>query len=272
MAFGGRGIKPVDYSQLLSQAQEHRHAAQQQAKKLKALSKQGQFSREAWFLRLHQGVWQHEWSRLVTEGLRVERQLEQWRVDTLLAAHQGLGTGSNAGQIEGAGQQVDMEWIVEIMTYTMQLQHDMKTFEKDALNALRQLQVDLKNWVNCPEAERGHVPQCTDLQARCESAKKHLHDMEADLQDEYMRLWCDLKEFDGAGGRRDEVCSAVSAVLLESKCPNPTLWASLMAEFHLLNQHYQLMLHTLQKKHLGYEYSQLSDLSWILFPMVLLIR
>ena len=80
MALGGRGIKAVDYDQLLSRAQEHRATARHQTKRLKSISKQGWDSREAWFVRLHQGVWQHEWNRLVTERLRVEGELEKCRL------------------------------------------------------------------------------------------------------------------------------------------------------------------------------------------------
>ncbi len=234
--FGGRGIKAVDYSRLISQAQDHRATARLQVSKLKALSKQGQASREAWFTQLHQGVWQHEWNRLVTEGQRLEGEVEQWRVDSLMTAGEGG----------------DLGWMVDIMEYTAQLQQDTAKFQEDViLCVLHKLQVDLKNWVNCPEAERGDLPQCTDLQVRCDLVKQQQREVERVLQDEYARLWCDLKGFHGAGVKVDR---SAPSVLQAAECPNPALKASLTAEFHTLNQHYQLLLDNINKNHLGYVY------------------
>lgn len=200
------------------------------------MSKQGQESKAAWFLRLHQGVWQHEWGQLVTEGLRVEGEIERWRVDTVIAAQAGHGTC----------------WMEEVTQYMAELQQEREAFELGAINALRQVRVDLKSWLNCPEAERGDSPKPADLQARCELVKQHQREVEAALQDEFARLWHDVEEFDGGGERRYAVpIGTVPASLLQSECPNPTLKASLTAQFHALNQHYQLVLQNISKKHLG---------------------
>lgn len=269
VAFGGRGLKTVDYDELLTKAQEHRHAAQEQAEKLQALSKQGHSSREAWFLQLHQGVWQHEWSRLVTEGLRLERQLAQWRVDTLQQELEGVRLDSLQQVLMRKGQEV--EWMAEIRAYSVQLRQEMEKFERNEISVLRQLQVVLKSWMNCPEAERGVDQQYVVLQDRCEAVRMQLSKVEADLQDEYLQLWSDLKEFNGV--IRNEVSSTtassvlqeefpnpISHVLqeecpdhvpcvLQEECPDPVLKASLVAEFRALNQHYRLVLQNIQEKY-----------------------
>ena len=236
IAFGSRFIREVDYDRLLGEAQDCRTTAQLQAKKLKALSQQGRESKAAWFLRLHQGVWQHEWSRLVTERLRVEGEIERWRVDAIAAAQTGEETG----------------WMEEITQYMAQLQREREEFELGSINAMQQVHADLKSWLSCPESERGDSPKPADLQMRCDLVKEQQRGVEAALQEQFLRLWHDVEEFDGGGDKKYAVpIGTVPASLLQCECSNSTLKASLVEQFHALNQHYQLVLQNITKKHLG---------------------
>lgn len=243
----------MDYSQLFGQAKSHRVTASLQKTKLKSLSKQGQGFKEAWLLRLHQEVWQHEWVRLVSEGWRLEVEGEEWRINALIAATEVEGQRS---EVEGEAS------VVDITRYLAELYQDSrKKLEQDVLRDVQLLRKDLKNWIRFsarPEAERGHAPKWEELQERLSSVKLQLEESQDVFTKECLALWRDVRLFcdehcrEGiVAGVREErgMAEVVPPAIQAMECSNATLKASLMEEFDSLNQHYQQMLQQLADTH-----------------------
>lgn len=234
-------MKKVDYDAMLSQAKAHRDTAHLQRGKLKSLSKRGKGFREAWFLRLHREVWQHEWVRLVSEGQRLEIEGEKWMANALITTTEEVAT-------EGSG---GCACIKEVIAFMAELyQDDQKKLEQDMLRDLQLLQADLKKWSACPET--GHTHLLTELQRRLESAKLRLTGSQDVLRREGLALWKDIRLFHAAylSAAPETSRAGIAAPQTPAlKCPNQALRESLLKEFESLNQRYQLVLQQLQNSH-----------------------
>ena len=231
-SFGGRGLKVVDYSQLLSQVEGHRTTGQIQCKKVKGLSKKGEESKEAGLLSLHQEVWMQKWKHLLKERQKIERDIEEWRVAVLLAG--------------------SAKWLGEVMEYEANLNQERKEFEQDALRPLQLLQVGLKSWMKvsgCPEADQSQVTHWRDLHKELDSVKEQHKVIQCVLESESLSLSEDVNHFfqqtmiSSNGGER------LSAPLPVMECSNLKLKNSLMEEFQELDKHYQSVLKQLQEKY-----------------------
>lgn len=237
MALGGRGIKKVNYSQLFAKAKGHRTTAELQVEKFKGLSKQGQDSKEAGLLHLHQEVWQNEWEWLMSEGVRVEREIEEWRANILSPAMEDSVTFS-----QRCGG-----WMEELMQYMADLYQQRRKFEQDTLGVLKLFQVELKNWVDVPSSSWG------ELWETLESVKQQQRHVQDDLQDEYFSLWHELQDFNSVHCGEDRGAKmqgkGVPMSVQTVECSNGSLKSSLMEEFERLSEHYLMILQQLKQRH-----------------------
>ena len=233
----GRGIKRVDYSGLLAQANAHRATAHLQETKLKSLRKQRRELKEGSLLHLHQEVWHHEWARLVSEGLRVEGEVEEWRCDILA----GVG-----------GETCD--WVKEISSYMATLYQDEgKMAEQESLHGIQQLQIELKRWLNisaCPEAERGPLPPpWTHLQEALDAVKQEVTQVQDTLQEQAMSLWHDLVCYQDTHLNGNSESWTREDPVGNLEYSDTRFKQSLVKEFDNLNSHYQLILQQLERRH-----------------------
>lgn len=245
VAFGGRGLRNVDYSQLLSKAREHRATADSQKKKIKSLRQVGADSKDSKWLRLHQEVWQHQWAWLASEGARLEGELEEWRANALTHA---TGEEDTPSAVPGV-----REGMSEITEYMADLYLERRRFEEKTVTVLRTLGATVRRWVGGNVgAERWE--EAEDLQERFASAKQDYSDIQSVLQDEHFSLWRDLRAFKSSLGSAEDTETRMAARgvptgIAAMECANPDLKSSLMEEFHHLRGRYQLAIQRLRERH-----------------------
>lgn len=228
MALGGRGLKKVDYNQLLAEAAEYQATAHQQAGKLKTLSKSD--SKGAWLLRLHWEVWQREWEGLVKEVARVEGEMERWRAAVLTSPRL-------------------TEEVSECMAG---LYKERREFEQALLSELRPLLGELKRWV----CEGGGIceQELDVLRGRIHQVKQQLCEVGGELKRQCGVLRCEVQEFErslcwdstGTGSLPNR---AAPESIQKQPCANTAFKKSLMAEFEKLGAHYDMILEQLSQRH-----------------------
>ena len=228
MAHGGRGLHKVDYEQLLSQALDHQETALTQVSKLKALSKQGQDLKGAGLLRLHREVWLKEWEGLVSEAIRVERELEEWRTN--------LVTVNEGGR----------DLIKEVSECMAEVYQEGRCGQ-DILTIVRQLTAEIKQWLKSPGGSEA------ELQSLLCSVKEQHGVVLEGMCEECRTLWCEI-----------ELCSKdmipdtppdklpqrdIPNSLQELDCSDPVFKASLLSEFEQSRSHFEEVLTQLCQRH-----------------------
>ncbi len=236
-AMGGRGLKTADYSALLDKAKEQREASHHQFKKVKHISAKSGASKEAGLLRLHKGVWQDEWGRLVEERSRTESGLEEWRT---LAIRDGDDMG---------------ELMRTLLEYEADLKEEGTRFERDTLMPVRRLQAHLRG---CSSKEgmaeggrRGREVSRSDVLSEISVVKRQQELVQSELSEEYFTLWKDLIEF-----QKEHVPERKGVWLFgapptvpshDVECSNDKLKGLLTEQFNKLNQHYISIFHQLRE-------------------------
>lgn len=231
MASGGRGLKKVEYEQLLGQAESYRATAGIQDSKLKSLSKQGQETKGAWLLRLHHEIWQQEWKRLVREATRLESEMEEWRASNLATA---VKEGWNLLQ--------------EVTEYWADLYQQRRRFEEHTLTSLKHLLVDMKGWIKSVCFAEESEEESRVLQERLVLVKAQQCEVEADLKASYLEL-CYAVEglFTETSGTTWQL--GVPDSIKAFNCSDSAFKNALMSKFDKMRDHYEEILTHLHQRH-----------------------
>ena len=231
--------RDVDYEQMKGLAGRYRQSGLQSLRHIKELSKTNKKSKEMSLLKQHSDLWIKE-----CYNLNVSRNVAYVELETIRAKQ--LNCDDNELK----------RFFHEALMFEAQVQMDREVFHTNTVKPILQLVDDLKYWMrqlslhkNNEEFFQHH--DCVSEQL--ELVKQQQNKLQQKLEEAYHNVNADIE--DVMNNYFDNFCDDVkieqgvpSCVKLLT-CPYDELKASVLNEFHIIDQRYILQLDELKQKH-----------------------
>jgi hypothetical protein len=253
-----KNIKQVDYDRLLASVKQHKASGQKQLKRVKKLSKTSKDSKENSLLKTHREAWDRMHAQLVSAKVKYQTDVEMWK----------------SKQLEDSGDESLKAFVLECTDLESHLYDERLEFEKETIDPIWSLRIDLKGWLqgnSSPEEDRaqssvaglqGHEGILEQLKL----VKEQQNRIQEFLEAEYDMLQLELDTFLSENRLSRDAGDLMMAVddrgipqeALDLECPDVELKESALQEFLVVDEHYRSLL------------SQLKQLSeevlWYVFP------
>ena len=248
-----RNIKQVDYDDLLTSVRQHRTSGQKQLQRVKKLSKTSKNSKENALLKTHHKAWDRIHAQLVSAKVKYQIDVEMWK----------------SKQLEDSDESLKAV-ILECTDLESQLYDERMDFEKETVDPIWSLRIDLKGWLqgnSSPEEDRS-VAVFQDHEGILEQlklVKEQQNRIQELLEAEYDMLQSELDVFVSeslsreAGGLMAVDDRGVPKEALDLECPDVELKESALQEFLVVDEHYRSLLSRLEQSN--------KEVLWYVFHM-----
>ena len=238
-----KNIKQVDYDHLLASVKQHRTSGQKQLQRVKKLSKTSKDSKENALFKTHHEAWDRMHAQLVSAKVKYQIDVEMWKSKQLEESDEGLKA-----------------FVLECTDLESQLYDERVDFEKETVDPIWSLRIDLKGWLqgnSSPEEDRsvavlqGHEGILEQLKL----VKEQQNRIQELLEAEHDMLQSELDAFVSeslsreAGGLMAVDDRGVPQEAQDLECPDVELKESALQEFLVVDDHYRSLLSQLEQSH-----------------------
>lgn len=251
-----KSIKQVDYDHLLASVEQHRASGQKQLKRVKKLSKTSKDSKENALLKTHREAWDRMHAQLVSAKVKSQIDVEMWK----------------SKQLEDSGDESLKAFVLEFTDLESQLYDERMEFEKETVEPIWSLRIDLKGWLqgnSSPEEDRAETQsaECEGILEQLKLVKEQQNRIQEVLEAEYDILQSELDAFMSESLSReagdvmadDDDDRGIPQEALDMECPDVELRESALQEFLVVDEHYRSLLIQLEKTNeevLWYEFHE----------------
>ena len=233
-----RNFKQVDYGQLLETVKQQRTSGKKQLQRVKKLSNTSKKSKENALLKAHHDAWDRMHTQLVSAKLRSQADVEMWKSSVLENQDKELKS-----------------YVLECTDLESQLYDERLEFERETVNPIWSLRIDLKGWVegkSCPEEQERSILGREEILEQLRLVKEQQNRIQAILDAEYDMVQSELDDFSSdflsdEAGNHTTVSKGIPLEAINLACPDPQLKDSALQEFSLVDSYYETLLNQLDQ-------------------------
>ena len=237
-----KNIKQVDYDHLLASVKQHRASGQKQLKRVKKLSKTSKDSKENSLLKTHHEAWDRMHAQLISAKVNYQIEVEMWK----------------SKQLEDSGDESLKAFVLECTDLESQLYNERMDFERETVEPIWSLRIDLKGWLHgnsSPEEDRdqssiaklqGHE----EILEQLKLVKEQQNRIQELLEAEYDMLQLELDGFLSENHPSHDAIiddRGIPQEALNLECPDVELKESALQEFLMVDDHYRTLLSQLKQ-------------------------
>ena len=239
-----KNIKQVDYDHLLASVKQHRASGQKQLKRVKKLSKTSKDSKETALLKTHHEAWDRIHAQLVSAKVKYQIEVEMWK----------------SKQLEDSGDESLKAFVLECTDLESQLYNERMDFEKETVEPIWSLRIDLKGWLHgnsSPEEDRdqssvARLQGHKEILEQLKLVKEQQNRIQELLEAEYDMLQLELDGFLSESHLSHDASDSVDdrgipQEALDLECPDVELKESALQEFLAVDDHYRTLLSQLKQ-------------------------
>lgn len=235
-----KNIRQVDYDHLLASVKQHRASGQKQLQRVKKLSKTSKNLKENALLKTHHEAWDRMHTQLVSAKVKCQIDVEMWK----------------SKQLENGDEEVKA-FVLECTDLESQLYDERLDFEKETVDPIWSLRIDLKGWLqgnSSPEEDRSISAQGhEEILEQLKLVKEQQNRIQELLETEYDMLQSELDAFmsesvpSETGSLTAMNERGIPQEALNLECPDVGLKESALQEFLVVDDHYLSLLNQLEQ-------------------------